>query len=309
MTEVLDDATVRVATFDWLSAQVRQLGDVLPRAVLAEGFQMRGRRVPLIGPQGIFKPAVLANAPLSITTTTKSPYSDRVGPDGLLGYSYRGTDPDHADNRGLRNAMKHRLPLVYLRSIVPGQYLAAWPVFVVGDNKSALTFRVAVDDIAHATPAVSAAAHVADDALDIGRRVYITASVLVRVHQRSFRERVLRAYHEQCAFCRLRHRELLDAAHIVGDKEELGEPHVRNGMSLCKLHHAAYDALFVTVRPDYRIVVRRDLLTERDGPMLLHGLQGLHEQKIILPSARANRPDGDLLDLRYQSFLAQDEAA
>ncbi len=309
MTEVLDDTAVRLATFEWLAAQVRQLGDVLPRAVLAEGFQFSGRRVPLLGPQGIFKPAVLADAPLSITTTTKSPYSDAVAPDGLLRYSYRGTDPDHSDNRGLRNALRRRLPLVYLHSIVPGHYLAAWPVFVVGDDKAALSFSVAFDDIAHAEPVVGASAHVSDDALDVGRRAYITASVLVRVHQRTFRERVLRAYHEQCAFCRLRHRELLDAAHIVGDKDERGEPHVRNGLSLCKLHHAAYDALFIAVRPDYRIVVRADLLSERDGPMLLHGLPGLHEQRIIVPSVKVHRPDAGLLEVRYQAFRDQSEAA
>ena len=31
-----------------------------------------------------------------------------------------------------------------------------------------------------------------------------------------FREKVLAAYHSQCAFCRLRHRELLDAAQLAG---------------------------------------------------------------------------------------------
>lgn len=306
--QTLDDSAVRVAAFDWLTAQVSQHGDVLPRTLLAEGFRLAGRRVPLLGPQGIFKPAVLPELPLSITTVTQGPYSDRVEPDGVLLYNYRGKDPEHPDNRGLRAAMRKRVPLVFLHSILPGRYLAVWPVFVVGDDRRSLTFRVAFDDAAHAVPP-SADTTAYPDAVESGRRAYITASVLVRVHQRSFRERVLRAYREQCAFCRLKHRELLDAAHIVGDRDELGEPLVRNGLSLCKLHHAAYDALFITLRPDYRIIVRPDLLAERDGPMLVHGLQGLHERKIELPSAKSNRPDTSLLEIRYNAFLTQPEAA
>ena len=57
------------------------------------------------------------------------------GPNELLRYRYRGTDPDHPDNRRLRFAMKERLPLVYFHGLIPGRYVAAWPVFVVGDDR------------------------------------------------------------------------------------------------------------------------------------------------------------------------------
>ncbi|MEW6665263.1 MAG: HNH endonuclease [Thermodesulfobacteriota bacterium] len=102
------------------------------------------------------------------------------------------------------------------------------------------------------------------------RRLYLTASVRRRLHQRGFRERVLHAYREQCAFCRLRHLELLDAAHIIPDNEPGGEPVVNNGISLCKFHHAAFDRFLLAVRPDYVIEVRKDVLHEKDGPMLVH---------------------------------------
>jgi len=59
------DSRVRVAAFRFLEAQVRAAGsDVLPRSVLAQGFNLDGKRVPLVGPQGIFKPAVLSTIPL-----------------------------------------------------------------------------------------------------------------------------------------------------------------------------------------------------------------------------------------------------
>ena len=63
------DTRVRMATFEWLTDQVDRLGDVLPRKILANGFDLDGTQVRLIGPQGIFKPKVLPEIPLSLTTT------------------------------------------------------------------------------------------------------------------------------------------------------------------------------------------------------------------------------------------------
>ena len=119
------DAAVRNAAFEWLRAQVDSVGDVLPRALLAQGFEFNGHRVPLVSPQGIFKPKVLSDAPLSITTVPDGPYDDTIGPSGLLRYRYRGTDPEHPDNRRLRFAMHERLPLVYFHGVFRGKYVAA----------------------------------------------------------------------------------------------------------------------------------------------------------------------------------------
>ena len=300
------DRRVRVRAFDWLGEQVRWRGDVLPRSVLSEGFQFENQRVPLVGPQGIFKPRILPQMPLSITTAPEGPYDDSFSSDGLLLYRYRGTNPQHHDNAGLRMALFRRVPLVYFHGVVPGKYLAVWPVFIVGDDPENLTFKVAVDDVSligsdweseTKQPGIL-------DPGDDARRAYLTIGVRHRLHQRGFRERVIRAYREQCAFCRLRHLELLDAAHIIPDTEPDGQPVVNNGISLCKLHHAAFDKLLLGVTPDYMIEVREDVLKEKDGPMLIHGLQGLHNKKIILPGRTELRPNRDLLDRRYQRFRA-----
>ena len=88
--------------------------------------------------------------PLSITTAPKGPYDDAIGSDNLLRYRYRGIDPTHRDNVGLRFAMHNGLPLVYLHGIVPGRYLAMWPVYVMGDAPETLTFSIAIDDAVHA---------------------------------------------------------------------------------------------------------------------------------------------------------------
>ena len=123
-----------------------------------------------------------------------------------------------------------------------------------------------------------------------------------RLHQQAFRERVLEAYREHCAICSLRHHELLEASHIVADSDPEGEPHVSNGLALCKLHHAAFDAHIIGVHPDYRVEVRLDVLEEIDGPMLKHGLQGFHNQSLLVPRSDSLKPNRTFLEARYALF-------
>jgi putative restriction endonuclease len=94
---------------------------------------------------------------------------------------------------------------------------------------------------------------------------------------------------------------LLDAAHIVGDPEESGTPTVANGLSLCSIHHRAFDQNLVGVSPDYQVRVSRRLLEDDDGPMLTI-LQGFHGQPIHLPARRMNYPDRERLAVRFEGF-------
>ena len=308
MASSSDDHRIRMATFQWLESQVLMHGDVLPRTLLAQGFLFEGQIVRLVGPQGIFKPQRM-QLPLSITTTSTGPYDDGFKGDNLLYYRYRGTDPNHRDNVGLRDAMRLRVPLVYLHSFVPSRYVAVWPVFIVGDDRGALAFSVAVDDVSEvgrrlklSESGENLSGLEPDDAGTDARRAYITATVRIRLHQRSFRERVLRAYQEQCALCRLRHEELLDAAHILPDGDPDSEPVVPNGIALCKLHHAAFDNYFFGIRPDHTVEVREEILREEDGPILRHGLQGIHNQRIVLPRRSSSHPNPAFLERRYERF-------
>lgn len=291
------DLPVRIAAFEWLSERTAIAGEVLSWSTLISGFSFQGAHVPLVSMQGIFKPAA-CRLPLSIRTGVGGPYEDAFASNGLLLYRYRGTDPFHRDNEGLRQAMLERIPLVYLHGHVEGRYHAIWPVFIVGDSPATLTFTVAAEE---RTSRLAAPETVAYEDPEI-RRAYATASVRLRLHQQAFRERVLVAYRVRCALCRLRHRELLDAAHIVPDREPEGEPRVTNGISLCKLHHAAFDSYLITVDPDYLVRVRRDVLEEEDGPMLKHGLQELHGAAIATPRQPSLRPDRDLLAWRLERF-------
>lgn len=119
------DISVRLAAFSWLKDQVRIFGDVLPRAILEKGFEFEDARIPLVSPQGIFKPKKL-DLVLSITTTPKSPYKDRYSETGYLIYSYRGTNPSHRDNVALRRTFNNNRPIIYFYGIDPGKYMAVW---------------------------------------------------------------------------------------------------------------------------------------------------------------------------------------
>ncbi|MCU0666974.1 MAG: HNH endonuclease [Candidatus Omnitrophica bacterium] len=289
---------IRIEAFNWLSSQISIHGDVLPRELLAKGFEFEGERVLLVGPQGIFKPRLL-ELPLSITTIQDGPYADKPDLEGNWLYRYRGKDPAHRDNVGLRELMKRRVPLIYFIGTVPGRYLVVYPVFIMEDYPEQLTFKVMAEDLSFIEKAEKAT--VISD-VDEGRRRYLTASVRVRLHQRGFRELVLDAYRKQCACCKLRHLELLDAAHILPDTSPEGDPIVPNGISLCKLHHAAFDSNFIGIRPDYVIEVKREILEEEDGPLLLHGLQELHQARIILPKTKNLYPDPKRLEKRFMVF-------
>lgn len=77
-----------------------------------------------------------------------------------------------------------------------------------------------------------------------------------------------------------------------------------NGLAMCKIHHAAYDRYVLGVRPDLKIEVSAKVLGDHDGPMLTHGLQGFHGQRLrSVPTRRTDQPDRDRLEQRYELFL------
>jgi putative restriction endonuclease len=297
------DRRVRVAAFQWLTAQKSLHGQILSRDLLARGFQFEDRRVPIVGPSGIFKPAVLPEVPLSITTIPGGPYDDDLRDGGsVIHYRYRGTDPNHRDNVGLRRAYREQIPLIFCYCAMPGRYTVSFPVFICGDHPQALTFDVQLDDDIALGRYLKADVVNEPEELPNLRRQYVTVSAKRRLHQAAFRERVLAAYEVRCALCRLRHGSLLDAAHIIPDGEPEGDPVVSNGLSLCKLHHAAFDQNFLGIRPDFKVEIRAALLTEIDGPMLKHGLNAMHGEKIFIPRSAGNRPSVTLLERRFDRF-------
>jgi putative restriction endonuclease len=138
----------------------------------------------------------------------------------------------------------------------------------------------------------------------VSERRYGLRMVKQRLHQASFREAIITAYNGRCAVSRLPEPLLLDAAHIVADKDELlGQPVIPNGIPLSKIHHAAFDAHLIGIDPDYRLHVSDRLLSQNDGPML-EALKKLKGETIHLPIRAKDRPDRNRLALRFDRFKA-----
>lgn len=309
----------RAAAFAWLGQQVVEHGELLPAGLLRRGFEFRGESVALAVQQGIHKPRFLTAA-ISLRTALDSPYHDAFDGEDALLYRYRGQDPESWDNRAARAAAHHGLPLIYLHELPAAdkRYLALWPIFIVEDRPADLTFRLqAQPDGVLSSPKPFGAAigpgtrsqvlpeilHLRDGPQAPIERRYATALTLRRLHQASFRAAVLSAYAESCAMCRLRHPKLLDAAHIVPDADPQGSPRIENGISLCRIHHGAFDIHYVSIEPrSLRIRVRGDLLREHDGPMLRHGLQALEGQPLVLPRRSEHRPAPELLERHFERF-------
>jgi len=295
------DTAVRLAAFRFLEIQTTLHGDVLPWSVLTGGFRHNGEVVTLIGQTGIWKPAML-DLPISIATAPpapgrSAPYDDEVRSDGLLVYRYRGDSPALADNVRLREAFNQRRPLIYFHGVSKGLYRPFWPALIMEDHPEQL--HVAVDIEAGVLGARGLGDRVVGSPIE---KSYARRLTLQRLHQDAFRERVLKAYRRRCGVCSLKHVELLDAAHILPDVDPRSQPVVENGLSLCKIHHAAFDRQILGVRPDHVIEIRADILEEVDGPMLRHGLQETHGQRLQVPRKPEERPNPEFLEERYERF-------
>lgn len=296
------DDDVRSSCFASLDVLCARFGDEVPYpGGLAEGFAFRGRRVPFLSTQkGIYRAAAQTGpAALSVQTSWKSPYGDSETPEGYL-YAYRAGSAEQPDNRALRAAHDLQVPIVHYVATRPSYYKPIYPCFVIEDDP--LSARVLISPGKMIGPLDEREPELVEDPIE---REYLFRETRVRVHQARFRARVIPAYRERCAICRLKEGRLLDAAHIVGDLEERGEPTVSNGLSLCSIHHRAFDHDLVGITPDYQVRLARRMLHDEDGPML-DLLKTFHQQPIVLPTRNEWRPDKERLATRFERFLAAD---
>ena len=287
-----DEIRQRLQIFDELEMQTDASGGYLTHSQLRT-FTVGGIPTPLIEAQGGIRNPRDFEGTLSIVNDYNGPYENSYDENGILHYHFRSGDPDRSFNRKLRKAAELKLPLILFNKPLPNMYVPVIGVQIVDE-------RIAEGVILVATGGDVAAAF---DAGAIDKR-YVVKLVKQRVHQPAFRAVVLDAYSKKCAICRLNHADLLDAAHIIPDADEGGSASVPNGLSLCKIHHAAYDRNLLGIDPDYKVHIDAALLEEIDGPMLQHGLKAMHLTEITTPSAIANKPDRDKLAQRFELFMA-----
>lgn len=261
-----------------------------------QNFTIDGKRQAVMAQGGIWNPN-LFDSTLAVMSAADGPYPDKYDENGILQYKFAKAGGDHTagTNRKLLVAMETRTPIILWVRPLPNLYVPFVGAFVLSANFADGHVEIAPDAISRAQ---------SEAGLSEVERKYATVETKRRVHQPVFRARVLSAYDRRCAICRLNHADLLDAAHIIPDSEEGGAAAVPNGLSLCKIHHAAYDRNLLGIDADYKVHIDEALLEEIDGPMLQHGLKEMHLTEITTPSLRANKPDKDKLAQRFELFLA-----
>jgi putative restriction endonuclease len=303
-----EELAFREAAFAWIRAQQLRK-PFFTREDLSE-FSYGGTTHRLIGLfTGIWKVTALSDTAIAFSTAyvpdgSKRPYEDGEGPDGLQRYKWRGTDPNQSDNRALRRAMERNLPMLWLVGIgfVPGTtqqlFDVRYPVYLIGEEPAEHQFVVALEQDQKIIPSGEPVA-----VQEIVKR-YNERIVKARYHQPLFRARVIHAYEERCAVCRLPFTELLEAAHIRPDSQG-GSTKISNGMSLCKIHHGAYDADIIGISPDYTVHVRDSVLATFDGPTLQHSIKEMDGEALRqIPKETSSKPDRELLAERYDKFLS-----
>jgi putative restriction endonuclease len=130
-------------------------------------------------------------------------------------------------------------------------------------------------------------------ASDLYARVKIRGQV-----QRVFRDVVFAAYEGRCAICQCDYRPLLEAAHIARWSTA---PHLRldprNGLLLCRNHHALFDANWLVISDDYVVHSRlpKKLVAKRPDNDPLFSVLG---RRLHLPKSAGLRPNRDLIRIR-----------
>lgn len=295
MRSRLEELAIRSDVFRWLDERYIENGGYELSRELLESYTFEGEPIKLLDPggRGIRNPRTFSST-LSIMTSAgkRNPYKDSESMDGWVTYHYRVGEG--GDNTKLARAVVNRDPIVYFKGVRVGFYVPFYPIVIANNDPIARVVRF---------PLEQGLSFLGDplEYTDEQRR-YAETIVRTRLHQPIFRARVLHAYASACTVCDLKHPELLDAAHITADSDVQGVPHVRNGLAMCKIHHAAYDRSLLGITADFEVRIDRDLLGEVDGPMLRHGLQDMHGRRIRLPQNLRARPDRDRLATRFALF-------
>lgn len=125
-----------------------------------------------------------------------------------------------------------------------------------------------------------------------------------RVNQNFFRSIILASYNLKCCITGLSIPDFLVASHIKPwskDIENRTNPH--NGLCLNSIHDKAFDKGFITVTPDYKILVSKYFDDYSDDLAVYDFFKRYQNQPIILPDRFL--PSKEFLDFHFHEIFQQ----
>ena len=127
-----------------------------------------------------------------------------------------------------------------------------------------------------------------------------------KIREPGFRRAIMRIYNYTCVVCKLQiltlnGESVTEAAHIIPFTNSNNDD-VRNGISLCKLHHWAFDRFLFSVDDSFSVTVS-DLMTE-NGPAEWK-LASLNGNRILLPEQQELYPATEAFAWHREKMLSQ----
>ena len=127
-----------------------------------------------------------------------------------------------------------------------------------------------------------------------------------KIREPGFRRAIMRIYDYTCVVCKLQiltlnGESVTEAAHIIPFTNSNNDD-VRNGISLCKLHHWAFDRFLFSVDESFSVTVS-DLMTE-NGPAEWK-LASLNGKRILLPEQQELYPAKEAFAWHREKMLSQ----
>lgn len=126
--------------------------------------------------------------------------------------------------------------------------------------------------------------------------------IKARVNQSFFRSAILSSYNLKCCITGLSIPDFLVASHIKPwskDEENRTNPH--NGLCLNSIHDKAFDRGFITVTPDFKILVSTFFDNYTNDLAVTDFFKKYQNQSIILPDRFL--PNKDFLDFHYHNIF------
>ncbi len=123
-----------------------------------------------------------------------------------------------------------------------------------------------------------------------------------RVNQNFFRSTILSSYNLKCCVTGLSIPDFLVASHIkpwAKDKENRINP--RNGLCLNSIHDKAFDGGFITITPDYKVLISKFFDEYSKDKAVNDFFSNYNNQGIILPDKFL--PSKEFLEYHYQNIF------
>ena len=122
------------------------------------------------------------------------------------------------------------------------------------------------------------------------------------IRQILFRDALIKAYSNRCAFTEISMLDSLEACHIIPWSQAKPEQRldVRNGILLNRFHHALFDAARITITTNHRIVFRTRK-KDKDISSIEHNLTvNLHGSKMHMPREEKLRPHPSYIEKHHE---------